>query len=150
MANSPERKRNAQLFRDALDAWNRNDVAGVLALLDPAIESRVSPELMNAGTWRGLEGFGEMAAAWEEAWGESVYELIALETPDDDHVVAEVHQRATGAQSGVPVELTVFYLLEVADERAVRLHIYADRGSALAAIRSREGDGASSRRETHG
>ena len=46
-------------------------------------------------------------------------------------MIAEVHQTAVGAGSGVPVEMTVFYLLEVRDGRAVRFHIYArSRGGA--------------------
>jgi ketosteroid isomerase-like protein len=135
------RERNAELFRDANDAWNRRDVAAVVAFLDPEVESHVSGDLMNAGTWRGIEGFGEMAASWEEVWGELDYEIVRTETPDDAHVIAEVHQTARGAQSGVPVELTVFFLAELIDGRAVRFHIYADRDAAMAAIGNPRGGG---------
>jgi hypothetical protein len=129
------RKRNAQLFREATDAWNRRDVEAVLEFLHPSVETHVAVALANTGTWHGIEGFGEMAAGWEEVWGELNYEVVATETPDDSHVIAEVHQTATGVHSGVPVELTTFYLAEISeDERALRLHIYPDRESAVAAI----------------
>jgi ketosteroid isomerase-like protein len=131
---SGRRERHAELVRDGLEAFNREDVAGILGLLDPVVESHVGAGLMNTGTWQGLEGFGEMAAAWGEAWEQNVYELVEIETPDDDHVIAHIHQRATGALSGVPVELSVFYMLEFAEDRAVRFHIYPDRDSAVAAI----------------
>jgi ketosteroid isomerase-like protein len=132
--SKPKRERHAELVREGLEAYNRDDVAGVLRIMDPRVESRVGDGLMNTGTWHGLEGFAEMAAAWAEAWGQNVYEIVEVETPDDDHVIAQIHQAAVGAQSGVPVELTVFYMLEFADERVVRFHIYPDREAALAAI----------------
>jgi ketosteroid isomerase-like protein len=131
---SDRRKRHAELVREALEAYNRDDLAGVLRMMDPEVETRVGEGLVNTGTWQGLEGFTEMAAAWAEAWGQTVYEIVEVETPDDKHVIAEIHQDAVGAQSGVPVGLTVFYMLEFADERVVRLHIYPDRETALAAL----------------
>jgi hypothetical protein len=46
-----------------------------------------------------------------------------------------MRQTAVGSVSGVPVEMTNYYLLELRDGRAVRFHIYGDRDTALAAIR---------------
>jgi ketosteroid isomerase-like protein len=132
-ATASQRERNVALVGDAVEAFQQRDVAGLLEFLDPAVECHVSGELLNAGTWHGQEGFAEMVAAWEEAWGRISYEAGAFETPDDDHVLAEVRQRAIGAQSGVPVELSVIFMVEFRDARAVRLHIYPDRESALAA-----------------
>jgi ketosteroid isomerase-like protein len=128
-----ERERNAALVRDAVEAFEQRNVAGLFEFLDPEVECHVSGELMNAGTWRGHHGFVEMAAAWEEPWAQISYEAGELETPDDDHVLAHVNQRATGAQSGVPVELDVVYMIELRERRAVRLHIYPNRERALAA-----------------
>ena len=131
---SDRRERNAEIVREAAEAFRTRDIPGLLAFLDPAVESHVSPPLMNAGTWTGHEGFLAMATAWEEPWSEIDYETGEIETPDDDHVLAHIHQRATGAGSGVPVELNVIYMVELRDGRAVRVHIYADREAALAAV----------------
>ena len=49
----------------------------------------------------------EASTAWQEPWPEISYETREIETPDDDHVLVHVHQ--------------------------LRLHIYPDRESALAA-----------------
>jgi hypothetical protein len=75
-----------------------------------------------------------MAQAWEEPWAEINYKAGEIETPDESHVLAHVNQRATGAHSGVPVELTVVYMIELRNGCAVRLHIYPDRDAALAAV----------------
>jgi ketosteroid isomerase-like protein len=133
-----DRERNAALVRDAVTAFQEREIAGLLEFLDPGIECHVGARLLNTGTWHGHEGFGEMSAAWEEPWSEISYEATDVETPDDDHVLVHIHQTATGAQSGVPVELDVVYMVEVRDERAVRLHIYPDRETALTATAERE------------
>jgi ketosteroid isomerase-like protein len=125
---------NIALARQAVDAFQRRDVATLMGFLDPEIECHVSRELMNTGTWHGHAGFGAMVSAWEEPWERITYEPTDFETPDDDHVLVHLHQEATGVHSGVPVELDVVYMMELREERGVRLHIYPDRDAALAAV----------------
>ena len=129
-----DRTENVALVREAVEAFEARDAAGLIDFLDPGIECHVSGELMNAGTWHGYPGFLAMSQAWEEPWAKITYETGEIETPDDDHVLAHIHQRAIGAQSGVPVELHVVYMIELRGGRAVRLHIYPDRQAAMAAI----------------
>jgi ketosteroid isomerase-like protein len=136
------RERHAEIARAAIDSFERRDVAGLFEFLAPDVECRVSGEMMNAGTWHGHEGFTTMAGGWEDVWKEISYEPTEIEALDDDHVLVHVHQRAIGAHSGVPVELSVVYMVEFRDERAVRLHIYPDRESAAGAIGERRGEGA--------
>ena len=126
---------NKRVLLLAIEAYNRGDEAGTIAVFDPAIECHVSPALMNAGTWHGIDGYREMIAAWDEAWTELRMNVLDIEMPDDRHLIARIDQRGVGAGSGVPVELEVFLLFEVSDGRTVRLHIYADRESAIAATR---------------
>jgi ketosteroid isomerase-like protein len=132
---SGARERNVALAREGLDAFNRGDTDAVLEFFDPRIECYVSPRLMNAGTWHGLDGYLEMVAGWNEAWDELELDVRDVQAVDDAHVIAEIHQTAVGRESRVPVELGVVFLWEVSDTgRTVRFHIHADRESALAAI----------------
>ena len=131
---SPGRKANVDLVRAGMNAFNRGDHAAVLAMLDPEIECRVHGALMNPGTWHGIEGYQRMMAIWGEAWGAMEMTVLTVETPDDRHVIAEVHQRAVGAGSGVPVEMSLFHCYEMRDGRALRFGVYPDRDAALAAI----------------
>jgi ketosteroid isomerase-like protein len=128
------REANVELVRAGLDAFNRRDHEAVFALLDPEIECHVHPGLMNVGTWHGIDGYQEMMATWGEAWEEIEMTVLGVETPDDRHVIADVQQRAVGAGSGVPVEMTLFFFYEIRDGRALRFHVYPDRAAALAAI----------------
>ena len=75
-----------------------------------------------------------MITAWSEAWGVAAEpRSSASSEPDDRHLIVEVHQAATGAGSGVPVEMTLFCLFEFRDDKVVRLHLYAERDEALEA-----------------
>jgi ketosteroid isomerase-like protein len=124
---------NAQLLRAGIEAFNRGDYEDLVALFDPAIECHVASGLGNPGTWHGIDGFLEMTTTWNESFADQRSEVRSVDFPDDEHVIAEIHQTAVGAVSDVPVEMTVVYLLQVRDGRAVRFGIYGDRSAALAA-----------------
>jgi ketosteroid isomerase-like protein len=128
------RERNLQALEWGLDAFTRGDQAALRELLDPEIESFVDPRLVNGGSYVGRAGFEQVTSNWADAWGEQSYEIVDATAPDDHHVFAEIHQRATGSGSGIPVEMTVYYMLEYREGLLKRFHIYADRESALAAV----------------
>jgi ketosteroid isomerase-like protein len=130
-----EREHNERLVREGMEAFNRGDLRALKEIFDERLESHVAPGLANAGTWHGRDGFAEMVATWSEAFETQHNSVVSVEHPDDHHVIARVHQAAVGAGSGVPVEMTLFYLFEVRDGRGVRLHLYPDREAALAAAR---------------
>ena len=127
--------RRIALIRKAFADFESRSVSGLAAFLHPQIESHVAPALGNPGTWTGPAGFVEMNRSWEEPFGGSIrYEIQGIELVDDRNALIDVHQEATGAISGVPVELDVVFLIEFEGEQAIRLHVYADRESAMAAV----------------
>jgi ketosteroid isomerase-like protein len=128
------REQNQELVRSAFEAFDASDVAGLIATLHPDVECHVAQPMMNAGTWHGIDGYLEMTSAWFEAWEGLRYEVVELEAPDDRHILAKLRQIATGAGSGVPVEMDVVFLFEVEEGLARRFHVYPDRESAAAAI----------------
>ena len=134
-ADASQRDFHLDLLSQGIEAFNRGDEATLMEFFDPELECRVGPRLMNTGTWRGHDGYRQMVTNWGDVWDENKTEVVGVTAPDEHHVIAEVHQTAVGSGSGVPVEMTVYYLLEIRDARAVRFHIYADHESALAAIR---------------
>jgi hypothetical protein len=119
------------LIRKAFADYLERNVEGLAGFLHPEVESRVFPPLLNVGAWRGPAGFVEMTRNWEEAFGEVQYEILEIELPDDRNVLVAVHQQATGAGSGVPVELDVWFLVELDGEQAIRFQIHANRDSAM-------------------
>jgi ketosteroid isomerase-like protein len=130
-----ERADNERLLRAGIEAYNRGDVEAMADFFDPGIELYIDTAQGNSGSWQGLDGYREMVTAWQEAFAETRSELLDVDMVDDHNLVAAMRQTAVGAGSGVPVEMTNYYLLEVRAGRAVRFHIYGDRESAVAAAR---------------
>jgi ketosteroid isomerase-like protein len=61
---------NVEVVRRFLDAWNRQDVEGILALADPEVEYVNSPTAVEPGTRRGHDGLATVARAqWESLPG---------------------------------------------------------------------------------
>jgi SnoaL-like domain len=119
------------LIEGAFRDFEQRDVEGLTAFLHPEVRCRVHPPLMNVGEWHGYPGFVQMTLGWEEAFGEITYALGEIELPDERHALVACRQSATGAGSGVPVTLDVYFLVEFEGERAVRFEIHANRDSAL-------------------
>jgi hypothetical protein len=76
----------------------------------------------------------QWSAQWLDAWEEFHVEASSVETLGDHFVLVDSHQVATGAGSGIPVEMDVFWALETEDGELRRMHIYASRERALEAI----------------
>ena len=129
-----ERERNVALAREGIAAFNRGDADAVAATLHPEVETHISERMVNPGTWHGLAGFAEGIGSWTEAWDDLNFEVLEVEAVDDRHVLALVHQTATGPGSGVPVAMDAVLLFEFEDGRARRFHVHPDRESAQAAI----------------
>jgi ketosteroid isomerase-like protein len=129
-----ERDRNREFVAEAFGAFKRGDVDAVNAGLDPEIEVLISEALANPGRWKGVDGFWESISSWMEAWDDYTVEVLSLETPDDRHVIAEARQMATGRSSGVPVDLTTYFLFEIRDGRATRYELHPTRDDAVAAM----------------
>ena len=128
-----ERDRNRELVAEAFAAFQRGDVDAVNAGLDPEIEVVISDQLANSGRWTGVDGFWESISTWLEAFDNYELEVRSIDTPDDHHVIVEALQTATGRSSGVPVDLTTYFLLEVHDGISTRHEIHASREDAMAA-----------------
>jgi ketosteroid isomerase-like protein len=124
-----------RLLQDGIDAFNRGDAAPALALFADDVQLYISPELMNAGTYVGHDGYLDMVENWSEAWESVSAEIAATETLENNHLLVEIDQRAVGRGSGVPVEMTIYWLFRYVDGQVTRFHMYANREPAVAAAR---------------
>jgi ketosteroid isomerase-like protein len=129
-----ERDRNRAFVAEAFTAFQRGDVEAVNAGLDPEIEVVISDQLANSGRWTGVEGFWKSISSWLEAFDDYEIEVLAIDTPDDHHVIVEALQTATGRSSGVPVDLTTYFLFEIHDGVSTRYELHASRDAAMAAV----------------
>jgi ketosteroid isomerase-like protein len=127
-------QRNIELTTRGFEAYNAGDSEAVIALLHPDVELHADSELINGGDYRGHEGFIRWNAEWTEAWEEFKIEPRSIETFGGNALLADTHQVARGAGSGVDVEMDVYWVFELDDDQVVRMHLYATRERALAAI----------------
>jgi ketosteroid isomerase-like protein len=130
--------RNLERVRAGFDAFNRGDFDAVLAVLDEDVEIVAARELMNSGTFHGHDGYREWLAQWLEAWEGFEPQIERIEPVGERHVVAGVRQSARGRESGIPVEMTLAYMFEVADATTTAMHLYATWDEAVAVAERRE------------
>ncbi len=125
---------NVALVRSGLEAWSRGDMGAALADLDPNVELHTPPEMANAGTYHGLDGYQVWMGNWMEAWREFEIAIARIEPVGERHVLVELDQRAIGRGSGVEVGRPVTQMYEIRDGKAVRFHIYGDWERAMEAV----------------
>ena len=127
---------NVEIVRQAYEAYEQGDLAGMLKDADPdQVIYRPDPD---GRTYRGPEGFLQAFMDWTEGFDEfraSVGEFIDA---NDSQVIVRVHQHAVGAQSGVPIEADFWFLHTIRDKKIVRLDMFSRKAQALEAAGLRE------------
>jgi ketosteroid isomerase-like protein len=134
--SNPEQ--NVAVARDGIDAFQRGDVEAFLEFLDPEVELFSPPDLPNPTQSIGRDGYVEWVSRWLEAWESFEVDANDYEAVGRRHVLIDVTQRGIGKGSGIEVEMPAFYMIEIRDEQAARVHLYPDREKALAAAESGE------------
>ena len=124
---------NLELAERAFSAFNRGEIPRVLDMLSPDVEIYASPELANAGSYRGHDGFLAWLERWLDAW-ESFRVEVDDYIAEGDDVIVVIRQYGRGKGSGLEVQMDAAFMLTVRDGKAVRLHLYPDKGKALQAI----------------
>lgn len=125
---------HAASLRRGIDAWNREDLDGILELLDGDIAIHLSgafPDLKRE--YRGHDGFRAFWRAMHEMWRPLEMELGEVE-PLDDLILTAVTFRGTG-RDGIQVEQVFFFVWEF-DPRTDKVIAYTarpDRDAALEA-----------------
>jgi ketosteroid isomerase-like protein len=112
---------NSELLLTAYEAWNRDDCDAWLELLDPEVEIRTSGVFPDfAPVYRGR---AEAARFWRrlrEPWETFRIEVENIEE-EGDCVIAAIRFRATGADSGVEVDMRFSNGIRVRDGVAIEL-----------------------------
>jgi ketosteroid isomerase-like protein len=123
---------NVEFVRRGVEAYERGDLSAVLETFSPDLVTYVAPPIPVAGTYHGPEGFLQLTLDWAEGFDELV--ATAEEHIDaGDQVVTRVRHRASGAESGVPVEADIWYVWTIHAGKTVRADIFNDRSEALEA-----------------
>jgi ketosteroid isomerase-like protein len=121
------------LIRGVVAAYADGGFDAVLPFGSEDIEVYASQSLLNAGASRGADEVQAWNSAWEDAWGESRYEIGEIELVGDDRAVAQARVTLTGRSSGITTEMRQWWFFEMRDGKIARWHLYPDRDQAFAA-----------------
>jgi uncharacterized protein len=128
---------NVEFVRGGWEAYERGDLSAALETLSPDLVTYVAPPIPVAGTYHGPEGLLQLTLDWAEGFDELV--VTAEEFFDaGDQVVVRVRHRASGAESGVPVETDIWYVWTVRAGMTVRADVFNDRSAAFEAAGLRD------------
>src|SRR5688572_21667106 len=134
-------REHVQLFLRAFQFYLGRDIEGLLELIDPDVEV-TAPQWMNAGPFHGHAGYMAWISQWNEAWQELDFDVVSVEPVGERHVVGEVLTRGRGVESGVEVEQTAGWMVEMRNRRAAYVEVTVGVESALEVARRRERLGA--------
>jgi ketosteroid isomerase-like protein len=112
MATSEARKALAQ---GGMEAFNAGDVPRMLAALSDDVEVYASPEMANAGSYHGHDGFVSWVTAWTEAWEEVTAEVTDNSPVGERHVVTTIFQQGRG-RDGIELSMQLAFLFDVNDQ----------------------------------
>jgi hypothetical protein len=128
-----ESDQRLSLLQAGVDAFNRGDAEPALEIFADDLECVVAPGLMNTGTYLGHDGYLEMIHNWNEAWDSVSADIVSVEDLPNNHLLVEIDQNAVGAGSGVPVQMTIYWLFQFVDGLVRRFQLHATREAAIAA-----------------
>jgi ketosteroid isomerase-like protein len=125
---------NVEIVRAAFDAFERDDVNGVLSLCDPEIEITQAADLLGAPQHQhGHAGMLEAFAVWPEQWDDYRIEIIGM-TDLGDQVMVKQMARGRGKGTGIPVEMLFTFLFLVRAGKIKEWRIFTREDEALKAV----------------
>ena len=116
-----------------VEAFNRGDVEGMLALTAADVEIVEAPDYPGATTRHGHAGMRETLASWAQAWGELTVEVDEVTEVDDEQILAIGRQHARGGTGGVELEAPTATLYRLRDGRIATMRFFLDVDEARAA-----------------
>jgi ketosteroid isomerase-like protein len=127
-----------EVVRQMLDAFNREDVGGVIAAFDENCELYEPPEMPDrpALGFRGHDGIREWMGKLRGIAGVR-FEPRSF-TTSGDVIVSEWASTGRGEASGVPIEWTTFAVLRMREGKIARAHGFLSRDEALEAASFQE------------
>jgi ketosteroid isomerase-like protein len=123
---------DVDVIRTMFEAFNREDVEGILELTHPEFEVAVPPELSaEPDVYRGLEGMRRYWDTFQDALEQIRFQPGRV--ADTGHgVLVEMHLTARGRQTGIAVQQRVVGVWETRDGKAYRVSVFPSLAGALA------------------
>ena len=123
-------EKNLEIARRTFTAFADGDVAAALQEMDPDVVLHV--EQAGQGVSHGHEGVIKSLVDWTEDIDD--FKVVLEEFLDiDDYVVVRTRQTGRGKSSGVPMEGVFWFVFQMREGKAVRIHVLPTEQAALEA-----------------
>jgi ketosteroid isomerase-like protein len=121
---------NAEVVERLADAFERGDMDGSLACLDPEVELHPIRARLEGTSYVGHEGWRQMLADWESDWDELRLEHRKFHE-QGDVVVAVGRFTARGRTSGVELDVPMGLVYRLRGGKIARIDSFTDPDEAL-------------------
>jgi ketosteroid isomerase-like protein len=125
-------RQNLEVAARLYALYERGDIDGMLAGMDPDVEFDLSDRLPDEGVLRGREAYRTFLEQGFEVWAEFRIEVEEL-LDAGDAIVAFIHSVAVGDGSGVEVDERIAHVAWIRDGIPYRIKVFSDRERALEA-----------------
>ena len=127
---------NVELVRASFEAFARGDFDAAFADYDPAVEWHTADDEPDSRTYRGVDELRGFVAHIADPWTNRFDGAVRYEDFIDcgDWVVVPWHARFHGHGSGIEIDMSETYAVEVRDGRIVRVEEYRTVEEALKAV----------------
>jgi uncharacterized protein len=133
-AHAPEPiEQTIERLRQGIEAFNRRDLDGAMAPLDPDVELVSLKAVLEGSSYNGREGMRRLLEDMSEDWEQFQLSADEFVPVGDDRVLVMGHLQARGKASGVEVNYAAAWLCNLRAGKVVRVRFYDDREEALAA-----------------
>ena len=112
---------NLDIVRHITDAWNRRDMDGLLAFVDPEVEYVNSPTAVEPGTRRGLDEVAAVARTqWETLDGRGVTDRLH---DRGDEIISEGSVSGLMPGSETRIDTPVLISWTIRDGKVIRIEV---------------------------
>jgi ketosteroid isomerase-like protein len=113
---------NVEVVRRVMDAWNRQDIEGILALADPGVEYVNAPTAVEPGTRRGHGGLATVARAQWESLPGGRQEIDRLDDRGDEVIsVGRISRLMPGSEARIDTPILLSWLIR--DGKVIRIEM---------------------------
>ena len=124
---------NLEIVQRAVDAVNRRDKEGWLALNAADVEFRADPDWPESRWLRGRETVWDFLIEILGVWEPADFEPVEVLPADQDKVVAHYRASLRAKASGIVSEFDYWYVATIRDGLTARHEWFSNRGAALQA-----------------
>jgi len=123
--------------RELIAAYRNADVEWLLEHTAPDVEITQIPELPDARTYRGHDGFIDALLDWPRQWQDFTVEPRRLFAVGDDHLAIATINRGRPPSMDIEVEAEIVFLMRWRDGRMTDWNIFMTVDEAVATAQAR-------------